>query len=287
MQGALSGHGFWQAFAEHVSGNVVEALVTSFAFSAVSVAASNITKCFQCFKEGTPVSTADGLKAIEEIREGDLVLAYDEETGGTAYKRVTHLFRNETTEWYKIRVNGEAITCTAGHPFYLPAIDKFIPAEQLEIGENLLLSNGEYGIIESIEVESLDCPEPTYNLEVEDYHTYYVGNNEVLVHNKCGGLGKKSNVDNVIDETVNGQGNMTSQFTLSPEEALEAGEKFLGSNYSEIGKAGSGVFRSGNKIFRIDNSSLKGLHAPYKSHFHLEILRENGARIVNNHIIIR
>ena len=25
-----------------------------------------------------------------------------------------------------------------------------------------------------------------YNFEVEDYHTYYVGDNAVLVHNECG-----------------------------------------------------------------------------------------------------
>ena len=49
-----------------------------------------------------------------------------------------------------------------------------------------MLSDGSYGIIKSIKVEKLSEPETTYNFEVEDFHTYYVGESEVLVHNACG-----------------------------------------------------------------------------------------------------
>lgn len=48
-----------------------------------------------------------------------------------------------------------------------------------------MLSDGSYGIIKSIKVEKLSEPETTYNFEVEDFHTYFVGTNEVLVHNAC------------------------------------------------------------------------------------------------------
>ena len=58
-------------------------------------------------------------KPIENIAVGTLVLAYDEETGEKAYKEVVRLFRNETKELYHIRVNGEEIVCTGGHPFYV------------------------------------------------------------------------------------------------------------------------------------------------------------------------
>ena len=54
-----------------------------------------------------------GLKKIEEIREGDLVLAYDEETGEQAYKPVVQLFRNETKEWYHVREQ-KGIRCLHG-----------------------------------------------------------------------------------------------------------------------------------------------------------------------------
>ncbi len=48
-----------------------------------------------------------------------------------------------------------------------------------------MLSNGENVIISSVEVEELDTPETTYNFEVGDYHTYYVGEEGILVHNDC------------------------------------------------------------------------------------------------------
>lgn len=44
--------------------------------------------------------------------------------------------------------------------------------------------DGRYVIIESIEKERLAEPETTYNVEVADNHTYYVGNG-ILTHNKC------------------------------------------------------------------------------------------------------
>ena len=131
------------------------------------------------------VATEDGLKPIEEVKVGDKVLAYDEATGEKAYKKVVRLFRNETKEWYHIFVNDEEIVCTGGHPFYSTKYGKFITAKDLKTDDKLLFSNGEYGIINRIKVEVLAEPQTTYNFEVEDFHTYYVGENEVLVHNKC------------------------------------------------------------------------------------------------------
>ena len=142
-------------------------------------------KGIQCFIGGTLVATEDGLKPIEEIEVGDKVLAYDEETDEQAYKKVVKLFQNETYEWYHIFVNDEEIVCTGGHPFYSTKYDKFVAAKDLETDDKLLFSNGEYGIINQIEVEVLSKPQTTYNFEVEDFHTYYVGTNEVLTHNKC------------------------------------------------------------------------------------------------------
>lgn len=50
-----------------------------------------------------------------------------------------------------------------------------------------MLSDGNYGIITNIKIEKLSIPETTYNLEVVDFHTYYVGENSVCVHNRgCG-----------------------------------------------------------------------------------------------------
>ena len=125
------------------------------------------------------------MKPIEEIEVGDKVLAYDEETGKLAYKPVVRLFRNETKEWYHVFVEGEKIVCTGGHPFYVLGIG-FVEARNLKTSDKLLLSNGKEAIIEKVEVRILAEAETTYNFEVEDFHTYYVSEKDVLVHNKCG-----------------------------------------------------------------------------------------------------
>ncbi len=49
----------------------------------------------------------------------------------------------------------------------------------------VLLSTGICVKIEAIQIEKLSKPETTYNFEVEDFHTYYVTESKVLVHNLC------------------------------------------------------------------------------------------------------
>ncbi len=130
--------------------------------------------------------TESGHKAIENIEIGDKVWAYDEETGEQALKEVVTLFRNETSDWVHVYINDEEkLTCTKEHPFFIPDLKQWVNACDLTMGMNVLLSTGNYGKISSVEVEHLDTPETTYNFEVRDYHTYYVGESNVLVHNDC------------------------------------------------------------------------------------------------------
>ena len=185
IKSIIAGNSFWDGFSDYfASVNLVDVFLTSFAFAAVTAAASSIVRFRQCFKEGTLVATGDGLKPIEEIEVGDKVLAYDETTGEQAYKEVVRLFRNETDEWYHITANGEELVCTGGHPFFVK--DKgFVSAKDLLVGDILRLSDGALVAISAIAIEKLERPEATYNFEVADFHTYYVGKNEVLVHNMC------------------------------------------------------------------------------------------------------
>ncbi|HCC83783.1 TPA: hypothetical protein DEP96_02955 [Candidatus Uhrbacteria bacterium] len=96
----------------------------------------------------------------------------------------------------------------------------------------------------------------------------------------------------IITETriaaAKGLENITSKFKPTISQLLDTGEKFLGKGYKEIGKNGSGVFRSldESKQFRIDQNSLKGLHTPLLSHGHLEVI-EKGKSVTNNHVIIK
>ena len=194
ISGAIMGAVLGGAGALISGGNVAEGMVQGFAegfcdgfmWGGITAGLSNVVKPGSfCFKEGTLVETKDGLKPIEEIKVGEEVLAFNEETGEQAYKRVVQLFRNETKEWYHIFANGEEVVCTAEHPFFVPEKNQFIPAKDLKIEDMLLLSCGECVKIELIKVEKLDLLETTYNFEVADFHTYYVSESKVLVHNKC------------------------------------------------------------------------------------------------------
>lgn len=58
-------------------------------------------------------------------------------------------------------------------------------AYALKKGDIVLLSDGSCATIEAIEVEKLAIPQTTYNFEVAESHTYYVGNLSILCHNRC------------------------------------------------------------------------------------------------------
>lgn len=64
--------------------------------------------------------------------------------------------------------------------------------------------------------------------------------------------------------------------------------KFLGKQFRELGKTGSGVFRSNDNLrqFRMDVSSLNGNHKSYKLQIHLELFDHKDEVSVINHIII-
>lgn len=95
----------------------------------------------------------------------------------------TNILPGEIYEETSLR---EEIVCTPTHPFYVPE-KGWTAAIQLRAGDRLQMLNGEYVIIEEVQHEILESPIGTYNFEVEGFHTYHVGNLEVLVHNKCGG----------------------------------------------------------------------------------------------------
>ena len=157
-----------------------------------------------CFIAGTLVATETGYVTIENIKVGDLVWAHDPETGETALKPVVQTFRNETAEWIHVTVKGETLTCTPEHPFYVPQ-KGWTSAIDLRAGDRLQLLNGEYVVVEQVQHELLESPETTYNFEVEDFHTYYVGEEPVLVHNEC----TPSNSKNYSPEAIADKYNIT------------------------------------------------------------------------------
>jgi intein/homing endonuclease len=154
------------------------------AFGGAAKGLRNAETASWCFVAGTLVATEDGQKPIEEIQAGDKVLSENPETGEVAYKTVEETYENETTELVHVFVNGEEIITTPSHPFYVPKLGWTL-AIKLRAGDILVLSNGEYVVVEAIQHELLESPIKVYNFEVEDFHTYFVGESSVLVHNEC------------------------------------------------------------------------------------------------------
>ena len=133
------------------------------------------------FDGDTLVATENGLRPISEIKIGEKVWAFNEETGEKSLQEVVHLILGEgAKELVDITLeNGEMVTATAEHPFYVNK--EWVNAGDL-VGGNVLLSlGGEVVGIKS--VRSYRQEQDVYNLTVANDHTYYVGSDEVLSHN--------------------------------------------------------------------------------------------------------
>ena len=104
----------------------------------------------KCFVAGTLVLTEGGEKPIEEIEVGDYVYASDPETGESDYKEVLNVFIRQSNIIIHVFVNGEEIETTPTHPFYSP-VRGWTSAVDLKAGDILVLSNGEYVVVEQVQ----------------------------------------------------------------------------------------------------------------------------------------
>ena len=135
-----------------------------------------------CFVAGTLVMAVVGMVAIEKIKSGDKVISTDPETMETSPKTVLETYIREVTTLVHLTVNGEEIVTTVDHPFYVKN-QGFIKAGELIVGDELLDVTGNILLVENFDVGLTDKPVKVYNFQVEDFHTYYVGENNILVHN--------------------------------------------------------------------------------------------------------
>ncbi|HBL85010.1 MAG TPA: hypothetical protein DDZ99_08975, partial [Clostridiales bacterium] len=138
----------------------------------------------QCFVAGTLASTEDGNKPIEEIKAGDLVWSENPETGEKALKRVVQTFINETDVLVHVFIGEQEIITTEEHPFWVEG-KGWVGAAELKIGDIVRTNNDQTLFVCKLYIEKLSTPVKTYNFEVEDFHTYYVGDDSILVHNRC------------------------------------------------------------------------------------------------------
>ncbi|MFO0476473.1 MAG: polymorphic toxin-type HINT domain-containing protein [Alphaproteobacteria bacterium] len=146
-----------------------------------------------CFAAGTLVATGKGLRPIEDIKVGDLVLARNEKTGETGLKPVTELVRRHDREIWKLSLSVDAdgdgkatvetFETTDDHP-WRTASGMWTQTMELKPGVRILRARGPPVTV--VSVVRTGVMRGTYNFEVADWHTYFVGDAGVWVHNACG-----------------------------------------------------------------------------------------------------
>lgn len=146
------------------------------------------------FVPGTRVLMADGsTKPIEDVQPGDKVKATDPETGQTRVETVTAAITGDGVKnLVKITIDTDGasgsktaqVTATDGHPFWVPELDEWINATNLQPGQWLRTGAGTYVQVAAVARWSTQRA-AVHNLTVADTHTYYVsaGDTPVLVHN--------------------------------------------------------------------------------------------------------
>jgi Pretoxin HINT domain len=139
------------------------------------------------------VLMADGTtKPIEEIVEGDWVIANDPGgSDGPVARRVLKVLQSNTETLVRVTIDGGAdgtddgyVEATSRHPFWTGG--GWVAARDLLAGDVLTDEAG--GRVEVLSIALMSTPSLTYNLTVEDIHTFFVMANAtaVLVHNQDG-----------------------------------------------------------------------------------------------------
>jgi hypothetical protein len=165
--------------------------------SICSTGAGSGTTTTCCFVKGTKVSMFDNTnKNIEDIKVGDIVITYNEETKLQEPGEVTHIMSPLKTNIVEYKLSNSVIVkSTTCHPYWIinkgwssfnPLLTKELydfDAEQIKENDILLSIDYKEIIIEKI-TELITKEVTTYNLAIIDNHTYYA--NGILVHNKSG-----------------------------------------------------------------------------------------------------
>ncbi|TDD61354.1 hypothetical protein E1263_07540 [Kribbella antibiotica] len=152
------------------------------------------------FVPGTLVLLADGTsKPIEKVVLGDKVVATDPASGqssaepvvatiiGSGKKQLVDLSLKTTSP--DGSTSTAKVTATEGHPFYLPALGKWIDAGDLITGSQLQALNSKQSVVVS-STRHYTALARVHNLTVANIHTYYVATDGAssLTHN-CGRAG--------------------------------------------------------------------------------------------------
>lgn len=158
-----------------------------------------------CFPAGTEVLTRAGSRAIESVREGSSVYAYDFSAGAWVVRPVrrllSHAYRGELVT---IRFGSDSFEARANHPLYVVRGEKlgarprprdlpegrteslspgrWVEAGDIVAGDRLRSLRG--SSVNATAVSRRSAALPVYNLDIAGGESYVVHRAGILVHNK-------------------------------------------------------------------------------------------------------
>jgi hypothetical protein len=185
---------------------VVERLLKSSDPEIRELGRQELARLDACFLAGTLMRTPEGSTPVERLRAGDLILSRgeDDPAGAVEAKPVLRVFVR-TGRVLDLRVGGRVIRTTPEHPFRVEG-EGWVDAGLLRPGD--LLSLEDDGCIAVEGVRDTGEYHTVYNVEVADFHTYFVGCPEwgfsVWAHNaECDLRALLPNLpDNVVREAM-------------------------------------------------------------------------------------
>ncbi|MGB0525302.1 MAG: polymorphic toxin-type HINT domain-containing protein [Flammeovirgaceae bacterium] len=221
-----------------------------------------------CFVAGTLVLTKEGLKAIEWITADELVWAYNTDTGEKELRPVVQAFVKQVDKMVRVYAQGEWIETTPEHPFFVQG--SWVFANDLTIGDSLLLFNGKKLVVEQL--EKLDTVITVYNFEVKELHDYFVGENEVLVHNSnpCTATSLVKQSDSILKEAQKLSYAESGQVNGLLEQLYKGNWKHAGRGSHDI------VLKSGERIIEMRSGGTARVYMRRVAQTAFEILGYSG-----------
>ena len=162
------------------------------------------------FVVGTEVQTPEGLVAIETLREGDLVVARNEEDGVSGLFEVSGVMKRQATDVYWLSLKAPdgkvaRLGVTSEHPLFVVGRGW---SEVREIAPDDLIRDAALQELAVLAVELDTTPQIVHNLEIAGAHTYFAGELGAWGHNtKTNKQGRVFASEAACDIAKNARGN--------------------------------------------------------------------------------
>lgn len=166
----------WKWWDEYNESNYQDYKPARYRRDTMSISLPQTATC-ECFVAGTLISTQRGLRPVEKIEVGDMALSRNTSTGELCWKPVIACTTRPPEPTVKFDVDDAQLQCTAGHLLWVSG-KGWTKASQIKEGDLLHTASDPAVVTKVIKANVA----PTFNLEIAENHTYFVGNSRVLSH---------------------------------------------------------------------------------------------------------